>query len=73
MSPRPATRPPNLFPIRSGRRGGDGFGCAWVLISGPVEDSVAVRIARLVLPRSGSAPRVERRTRRRVLVVRPER
>jgi hypothetical protein len=72
MSPEPATLPPNLFPIRSGRRGGDGFGCAWVLISGPVDDSVAVLVARLVLPRSDSAPRVDRRTHRRVLVIRAE-
>ena len=72
MCPEPATRPPNLFPIRSGRRGGEGFGCAWVLISGPVEDSVAVRVARLVLTRLASAPRVDRRTSRRVLVVRAE-
>jgi hypothetical protein len=68
-----ATLPRNLFPIRSGRRGGEGFGCAWVVISGPVDDSVAVRIARLILPRADASPRVDRRTRRRVLVIRPER
>jgi hypothetical protein len=67
-----AHRPLNLFPIRSGRRGGEGFGCAWVVISGPVDDSVAVRIAGLILPRANSSPRVDRRTRRRVLVVRDE-
>jgi hypothetical protein len=78
VSPEASAVAPNLFPIRSGRRGGEGFGCegfgcAWVVISGPVDDSVAVRIAGLILPRANSAPRVDRRTRRRVLVIRPER
>jgi hypothetical protein len=44
LSPGPAALPRNLSPIRSGRRVGEGSCCAWVLISGSVDDSVALRV-----------------------------
>src|SRR3954464_11317319 len=68
-------------PLRAGRRGDAARGLDWVIISGPISEDFALRIAGLCFPRppvghgDGPAcyrgrPEVARRTRRRTLVIR---